>query len=541
MKKAAKLLCILAFLLVCALILAFFAPLTDAGGAVPELVWESAAVVDAAGAETPFDQLSAPPVLREGESYRFGVTLPERDEMLYLIVTGTVGESSLALDGEEIYAFRADEYVATGQLLLETGGGETLTMDVVPSGTTGVFPPMLQLTDDPTGQRGSIAYANLYAIPAGATALALALLCGLFLLGLANGRADWRLPLLIFAAAALTVAPLSQGFGLYFFSDRELLLLSWSGWDWLTVLALLAYLALHRSKKYWAIFGAMAAASLLLLTACWAVPALHGSYFAKYMSSLLQRFAEGMYSDLAYWVTRWLVLACTVLSAWELLSAFTSAQAEASALSLRNRLVMENYRSIEAKLREGAAKQHEFAHRLAVLDAYLREGDYAALANSLAEWRDEAAGGEGPRYTEHIAVNAMLQDASARAAGALIEFRASAQLPKELGIPDADICGLLMNMLDNALEGAQRTPQGRERYVRISLKAAGGFLAVSCANSFDGQVLETEGGLPASTKREPESHGFGLAQMRGIAEKYGSVLDLSWTETEFTVQTALKI
>lgn len=41
-------------------------------------------------------------------------------------------------------------------------------------------------------------------------------------------------------------------------------------------------------------------------------------------------------------------------------------------------------------------------------------------------------------------------------------------------------------------------------------------------------------------KDDPASHGFGLAQMRAVAEKYSSVLDISWTEERFTVQTALQ-
>ena len=42
------------------------------------------------------------------------------------------------------------------------------------------------------------------------------------------------------------------------------------------------------------------------------------------------------------------------------------------------------------------------------------------------------------------------------------------------------------------------------------------------------------------TKRE-EGHGFGLSQMRAVAEKYNSVLDISYDQDRFTVQTALAL
>ena len=49
-----------------------------------------------------------------------------------------------------------------------------------------------------------------------------------------------------------------------------------------------------------------------------------------------------------------------------------------------------------------------------------------------------------------------------------------------------------------------------------------------------------EGGL-LSRKSHPEFHGFGIAKMRALAEKYKSILDISYTDTVFTVQTALKL
>ena len=98
-----------------------------------------------------------------------------------------------------------------------------------------------------------------------------------------------------------------------------------------------------------------------------------------------------------------------------------------------------------------------------------------------------------------------------------------------------------MNMLDNALEGAGRTPEGQEKSIRFRMRVSGNFLPIHCENSFDGHV-ETDGrGVIRTTKANPSAHGFGLAQMRTVAEKYGSILEVNWTEDRFTVQTALQI
>lgn len=169
-----------------------------------------------------------------------------------------------------------------------------------------------------------------------------------------------------------------------------------------------------------------------------------------------------------------MVLSCAVLSAWELVRSITRAHTEARALKIRNQLVMDNYRSIEAKLRENAAQQHEFNHRLAAMDAQLQERDFEGLERSLASWRSDSAGAGRVRFTENIAVNAIMQDAASRAGALGVTFRASAQVPRELSLPEEDVCTLLMNMLDNAIEGVQRTPEGRERHIRFQVRDTGG-------------------------------------------------------------------
>lgn len=317
---------------------------------------------------------------------------------MYLVMDTTGAAFSLTLDGAPLYDASSAGQQSSATVTLPPGGGESLALEISSGGVMNIFPPLIRLTGDPTYQADAMSYANYYAIPAGAMALTLVLLCGLFLLGVSEGRPRWKELLLIFAAAELTVYPLAVGFGTYFFPAALLGVLAWRGWALLCVLALAAYLALHRSRGFWLAWALMAGCSLAALLACWGVSALAGGYLARFMSMLLQEIGSGYYENLVYWLTSWLVLACTVLSAWELV-----------------------------------------------------------------------------------------------------------------------------------------------RYIRFHVKAAGGFMAVLCENTFDGRVDTDARGAPRTRKSGDEPHGFGLTQMRAVAEKYGSILDVSWTDTLFTVQTALKL
>lgn len=213
---------------------------------------------------------------------------------------------------------------------------------------------------------------------------------------------------------------------------------------------------------------------------------------------------------------------------------------QAQALEANHRLTLENYQAAEEKLRLNAAMRHEWKNQVAALHLLQRQGDLDGLGRCLEEL-DRRLDRLAPRqYTEHLAINTILQNAAARAEELGVAFHAAASVPPELGIDTGDLCALLLNLLDNALEGAARVPASGPREVDCAVKVRQGYLAIRCENSYAGPPVLDEEGQLQSTKAG-EGHGFGLAQMRAIAEKYGSVLDISYTEDRFTVQTALKL
>ena len=543
MKRLTKVLYALTFLAVCAGALAFLQRFTQAESAFLYPTWETGAVVTASGAETPFDPAVLPPELEEEEWYRYALTLPEGRANGTLLIFETTGlDAAVFLDGAELWYSAVSQPPETAnqsqaQIALPAGGGEALTIDLRPLSDTAIVPPLLRLSTDPTDQAGTIAYANYYGLSAGASALAAVLLWGLFLLGLAHGKRNWPLLLPTLAAALLTVHRLAVGYGAYFLPQALQGPISSPWLEGLTALALAAYLLLHRERAFWKALGLAAAWSAGALVLAALVSHLRGGYAAQYLTYLAAQLQAGVWSGTLYWLIWWLVLVCAALSAWELARSIARAQGESRALALKNQLMQENYRAIQGRLRESARRSHEFSHQVAALDAAAQTRDWTAVERLVAAWKEERAADQ-TRFTEHVTVNAILQDAAGRARAAGITFRASVLIPKTLPFQDEELCALLVNMLDNALEGAERTPEGREKTIRFQMRVKGDFIPILCENTFDGHVETAPDGSVKTTKPDPDSHGFGLAQMRAVVEKYESILDVSWTDDHFTVQTA---
>lgn len=209
-------------------------------------------------------------------------------------------------------------------------------------------------------------------------------------------------------------------------------------------------------------------------------------------------------------------------------------------LRLRDGMARESYEQALESINRTASMRHEWKNQIAALHLLWQQGDTEGLGERLRELDDRLDKLAPRRYSEHFAINAILQNAAARAETLGIAFRAEAPVPAELGISDGDLTSLLLNLLDNALEGAARVPDADKREVECVIKVRQSHLAISCENTYAGALRVDESGQLLSTK-DGDGHGFGLVQMRGIAEKYGSVFDVSYTDDRFTVRTALKL
>lgn len=545
MKKWKAVVCLGAFLLLAVGTCVFLALFSGTQGAIPIIDWEEASIVDSKGGKTPFDAASGQPALGEGEHFHLSLTLPQRDGHTYLIFEVENLDLTLSLDGRELYRSTAliDENALNGsqiQIPLAAGSGELLEMDVVPLGQVALFPPLLRLAEDPNDTAGTMAYANSYGIPAGAVALAAVLLCGMFLWSVYLGRPAWKLLLLVFAGAEWLTGTFAQGFGMYFLPDAALAVMGWRGWPLLSLAALAAYLLLHRDRDFWKALGVSAGCSAGVFLAGYLLSLALGGRLSAHVATLVSEAVSGYWDSLVYDVSLWLVLLCALLSAWEFLRSILRLKMQNRSLELRDQLLFENYRSLEERVREEAAQRHEAAHNLTALDAMVQARDWQGLEGFLERWKEEASAASPP-LTGNYAIDAILQDAAKKAKRLGAAFTVEALVPKELPLPYQDLCSLLMNLLDNALEACAQVEDAQRRSLHLRVALQQGFLAVKCENSYNGVLRLDEQGRPCTTKAHPETHGFGIPKMSSIAEKYHSILDVRFTNDTFLVQTALKL
>lgn len=120
--------------------------------------------------------------------------------------------------------------------------------------------------------------------------------------------------------------------------------------------------------------------------------------------------------------------------------------------------------------------------------------------------------------TGNVMVDAILNSKLSLIKAKKITVNAKATVPSELQISEIDLCAIIGNLLDNAMEACLKQQEESERFIRVYIGVLKRQLYISVTNSV-GNDIQKVGKHYLSTKGS-ESHGFGLMRVDRIVEKY---------------------
>lgn len=103
-------------------------------------------------------------------------------------------------------------------------------------------------------------------------------------------------------------------------------------------------------------------------------------------------------------------------------------------------------------------------------------------------------------------------------------------------VADVDVCVLLSNLLDNAVEAAGKV--SGKRSIVASLKEFSWGNMVQVENSYTEPSKETID-RPQTTKKNKREHGIGLQNVESVVEKYRGTIKYERREESFCVTIML--
>ena len=119
-----------------------------------------------------------------------------------------------------------------------------------------------------------------------------------------------------------------------------------------------------------------------------------------------------------------------------------------------------------------------------------------------------------------------------------IKFEEKLQFPEKLNFPIVELCGLVGNLLENAVEACQRQKDSNNRSIFVAGRLLNDQLTFVVDNTFDGK-LRTSGKRYLSSKRT--GFGLGLASVQETVTRHGGVINLYSDSKGFHAEVSLPL
>lgn len=203
----------------------------------------------------------------------------------------------------------------------------------------------------------------------------------------------------------------------------------------------------------------------------------------------------------------------------------------------QNALIEQHVAEVENMYHKMRTWRHDYHNHMQVLAAYLEAGEVEKARNFLDEINENLVKVDTVIKTGNTMVDAILNSKISLMNTKAIRVDATAHVPATLAIADVNLCVMIGNLLDNAMEACEALP-AEARFVRIYISVKGTHLYMSFTNSA-GKKQNKIGNIFASTKGT--DHGFGLSRVDALVEQYGGYLTRASEDGGYTTEVILPL
>jgi len=196
------------------------------------------------------------------------------------------------------------------------------------------------------------------------------------------------------------------------------------------------------------------------------------------------------------------------------------------------------YKSIEVSQKEIASIRHDIKKHMHSVVYMLEHEEYTSAKDYIEKLYTTANQLSSPIYSGNNMVDIILNQNVNRARELGIKIDMNVMVPADLSIEDTDICIILGNLLDNAMEACMRMDKEYARYITLQIQQKKAYLYICSSNSYNGEVKFVNN-IYESVKVGERFCGIGISNVKKVVEKYQGEINLSHSDSEFTVKAML--
>jgi len=212
---------------------------------------------------------------------------------------------------------------------------------------------------------------------------------------------------------------------------------------------------------------------------------------------------------------------------------FFSKQIDKRIAAYQRELIETHYREVENMYRQIRGWRHDYRNHIQMMKVLAANGDMNALKAYLDELDTDLNTVDTVVKTGNPMADAILNSKISLARSRNIPTQVDAHIPVKLKMSELDLCCIIGNLFDNAMEASMALPE-EKRMIRVYMDMKGTQLYISFTNFTAAKKLNKVGKGFRTSKGE--GHGFGLVRIDDIVSRYDGYLSRNSEDGAFTTE-----
>ncbi|MGN0781508.1 MAG: sensor histidine kinase [Christensenellales bacterium] len=196
-------------------------------------------------------------------------------------------------------------------------------------------------------------------------------------------------------------------------------------------------------------------------------------------------------------------------------------------------LIETHYKEVENMYKQMRGWRHDYRNHIQTMKVLASNGDTEGIKEYLNKLDTDLNTVDIAIKTGNAMADAIINSKVSLARSRDIDVSIDAHIPIKLKMSELDLCCILGNLFDNAIEASMPLPK-EKRLIRVYMDMKGTQLYISFTNFTSTKKLTKLGNSFATTKGE--GHGFGLVRIDNIVDRLDGYLSRNSEDGAFTTE-----
>lgn len=206
-------------------------------------------------------------------------------------------------------------------------------------------------------------------------------------------------------------------------------------------------------------------------------------------------------------------------------------------LNMRNDLLETNYHSLQKIYDINKTLQHDYKNHILAVSEYIKDDKKEEALEYIYRYIEYTNDAFDKIKSGNDIVDIIVSSKENEAKEKNIKFVLKIDCLNEIYIEDIDMCALLANMLDNAIEACEKVEKNKS-WINLIIQRKNDMLFIELKNSISQSMIKKKNFFK-SDKTNLQLHGWGMKSIEHVVHKYGGVkeyyLDENYIELFITI------